>query len=59
MESLIKPKILKRYRIPANSRAVEKCFNSIGFIVNERRIYLQLNQINSTIVLHSTENLKK
>ncbi len=45
--------------IPASSAAVERCFSSTGFIVNERRTSLHPDQIDNIIVIRSVENLKK
>jgi hypothetical protein len=45
--------------IPASSAAVERCFSSSGFIVNERRSSLHPDQIDNIIVIRSVENLKK
>lgn len=45
--------------IPASSAAVERCFSSTGFIINERRTSLHTDQIDNTIVIRSVENLKK
>ncbi|CAF3313788.1 unnamed protein product [Rotaria sp. Silwood2] len=49
----------KIHCIPASSAAVEKCFSSTGFIVNERWTSLHPEQIDNIIVLRSMENLKK
>jgi hypothetical protein len=45
--------------IPASSAAVERCFSSTGFIVNERRTCLHSDQLDNIIVIRSVENLKK
>lgn len=45
--------------IPASSAAVERCFSSTGFIVNERRTSLHPDQIDNTIVIRSVENFNK
>jgi len=45
--------------IPASSAAVERCFSSSGFIVNERRSSLHPDQIDNIIVIRSMEKLKK
>ncbi len=58
-ESSIKYKILTRCRIPTYSTVVEKCFNSIVFIIHEYRTSVHPNQINSIIVLRPAGHLKK
>jgi len=45
--------------IPASSAALERCFSSSGFIVNERRSSLHPDQIDNIIVIRSMEKLKK
>lgn len=45
--------------IPASSAAVERCFSSSGFIVNERRSSLHPDQIDNIIVIRSLVNCKK
>lgn len=44
--------------IPASSAAVERCFSSTGFIINERRTSLHPDQLDNTIVIRSVKNLK-
>ena len=48
----------KIHCIPASSAAVERCFSSTGFIVNERRTSLHIDQIDNMIVIRSMEKLK-
>ena len=45
--------------IPASSAAVEQCFSSTGYIMNERRTNLHPDQINNIVVIRSMEKLKK
>ncbi|CAF1155607.1 unnamed protein product [Adineta steineri] len=45
--------------IPASSAAVERCFSSSGFIVNERRACLSPDQLDNIIVIRSVKNLQK
>ena len=45
--------------IPASSAAVERCFSSTGFIINERRVSLHPDQIDNIIVIRAVGNLKK
>jgi hAT family C-terminal dimerisation region len=45
--------------IPASSSAVERCFSSAGFIVNERRTCLNPEQVDNIIVVRSIQRLDK
>jgi hypothetical protein len=45
--------------IPASSAAVERCFSSAGFIVNERRTALNPEQLDNIIVVRSMKNSEK
>ena len=49
----------KVHCIPASSVAVERCFSSIGFIINELRTSLHPDQIDNRTVIRSMEKLKK
>ncbi|CAF3331770.1 unnamed protein product [Rotaria sp. Silwood2] len=42
--------------IPASSSAVERCFSSSGFIINERRTSLSPDQLDNIIVIRSVKN---
>ncbi|CAF4410141.1 unnamed protein product, partial [Adineta steineri] len=42
-----------------SSAAVERCFSSMGFIVNERRLSLGLNQPDNIVVIRSIKTLQK
>ena len=45
--------------IPASSAAVERCFSSTGFIVNERRPCLNPEQVDNITVMRSINRLEK
>ena len=45
--------------IPASSAAVERCFSSAGFIVNERRTCLHPDQVDNIMVIRAVKNIEK
>lgn len=45
--------------IPASSAAVERCFSSAGFIVNERRTSLHPDQVDNIMVIRTMRNMEK
>ena len=44
--------------IPASSSAVERCFSSAGFIVNERRTSLHPEQVDNIMVIRALKNME-
>ena len=45
--------------IPASSSAVERCFSSAGYIVNERRTSLHPDQVDNIMVIRALRNKRK
>lgn len=45
--------------IPASSSAVERCFSSAGFIINERRTSLHPDQLDNIIVVRAMKKYEK